>query len=147
MDMESIVADKIARDNLNACMADQVLNAQESTFIETVKGLLENKKEWEVLSDDPRFPKWMCINEGVGVGKCTGVVQTSPENLLSWLYLIDSNQAKQSHINSNGPDSSKYPNKVVRRINNHHQLLYACRKLPPPPHPTILVNKRDLEEE
>jgi len=60
------------------------------------------------------------------------VVQTSPEELTAFMYLTDTHQAREAHIATNGPDSSKYPNKTICVINDHHHITYSCRKLPPP---------------
>jgi hypothetical protein len=60
------------------------------------------------------------------------VVHSSPEELLAYNYLTKTHHARESHIVANGQDSSKYPNNTIRTINDHHQILYSCRKLPPP---------------
>jgi len=48
------------------------------------------------------------------------------------MYLTNTHQTREAHVAANGPDSSKYQNKTIRVINDHHQIFYSCRKLPPP---------------
>ena len=88
---------------------------------------------WDALDKDMMFPKWVALSEsGVAIGKCLGVVQTSPEELLAWMFLFDSNQSMAKHTKENGADKHKYPNKLLSQINDHHIISYSCRKLPPP---------------
>ena len=76
--------------------------------------------------------KFVSIKDGVGIGTCTGVVQTSPEELTTFMYETDTHQTREAHIAANGPDSSKYPNKTIHVVNDHHHITYSCRKMPPP---------------
>ena len=94
--------------------------------------LSTTKDEEEVLEDNPLFFKKVFFREGLVIGTCTGVVHSSPEELLAYNYLTKTHHARESHIVANGQDSSKYPNNTIRTINDHHQILYSCRKLPPP---------------
>ena len=105
----------------------------EEAIINQVKQNLSTSKDEEVqIDDNPFFSKVVGFKDGIGIGTCTGVVQTSPEELLGFMYLTNTHEARESHIAANGPDSSKYPNKTIRVINDHHQIVYSCRKLPPP---------------
>jgi len=45
---------------------------------------------------------------------------------------IDSDYDKAKHIKANGPNAMQYPNYEVAQINDHHQIIYSCRKLPSP---------------
>ena len=105
---------------------------ERSTITQTYHTLSTSKDEEEVLDDSPTFPKKVTIRDGTGIGTCTGTVHTPPENLLAYMYLTNTHQTREAHVAANGPDSSKYPNKTIRVINDHHQIVYSCRKLPPP---------------
>jgi len=105
----------------------------EKSVFEQVKNEISNSSQvYEVLDPDLFIPKWKVLSEKVGIGKCHGVVETSPEELLAWLWHNESNQSKASHVKQNGSDSSKFPNKVVCRINDHSNINYSCRKLGAP---------------
>jgi len=105
----------------------------EEAIINQVKQNLSTSKDEEVQIDDsPFFPKLVGIKDSIMIGTCTGVVQTSPEELLGFMYLTNTHEARESHIAANGPDSSKYPNKTIHVVNDHHHITYSCRKLPPP---------------
>ena len=54
-------------------------------------------------------------------------------------------EARKAHIAANGPDSSKYPNKTIRTINNHHKINYSCRKLPPPMNPREWLTRNIIQ--
>ena len=88
---------------------------------------------WETLDNDIFFPKWSFHDStGITVGKCTGKIHATPEELLAWMFIFDSNQSQQKHIKQNGPNAYKYPNKILRQVNDHHIITYSCRKLPSP---------------
>jgi len=106
-----------------------------STISQIEQSLSTSKGEEDELDDDLLFPKFVGIKDSIMIGTCTGVVQTSPEDLLAFLYLTNTHEARESHIAANGPDSSKYPNKTIHVINDHHKITYSCRKLPPPLNP------------
>ena len=103
-----------------------------STIDQIEQSLSTSKGEEDELDDDLLFPKFVGIKDSIMIGTCTGVVQTTPEDLLAFLYLADTHQARESHIAANGPDSSKYPNKTIYVVNDLHKINYSCRKLPPP---------------
>jgi len=97
--------------------------------------LLSTSKDDEILDDSLFFTKRLNIKNAIGIGTCTGIVQASPEELLAYSFLSTTHEARKAHIAANGPDSSKYPNKTIRVVNDHHQIFYSCRKLPPPMKP------------
>ena len=103
--------------------------------LKEVKGELENINEEKFTSLDGniRFPKDKVITEeGRGVARSVGVVQTTPVRVLAWQFYVESEEGIARHIEANGPDLDKYPKKTIRRINFHHQINYSCRKLPFP---------------
>ena len=105
--------------------------------------LSTSKDEQVPIDNRPFFPKFVSSkNDGVVIGSCTGVVQTSPEDLLAYMYLTDTHEARATHIAANGPDSSKYPNKKIHTINDHHHITYSCRKLPPPLNPRDWLTRK-----
>jgi len=108
---------------------------EETILTQTEQTLSTSKDEEEIIEDNPFFSKVVGFKDGIGIGTCTGVVQTSPENLLAFMYLNTTHEAREAHIAANGPDSSKYPNKTIHVVNDHHHLTYSCRKLPPPMKP------------
>ena len=114
-----------------------LLLPNEQTIHDHIFQTLSTSKDEQVPIDNrPFFPKFVSSkNDGVVIGSCTGVVQTSPEDLLAYMYLTDTHEARATHIAANGPDSSKYPNKKIHTINDHHHITYSCRKLPPPLNP------------
>jgi len=85
------------------------------------------------------------IQHGIGIGTCTGVVQTSPEELTAFTYLTDTHHDREAHIATNGPDSSKYPNKTIHVVNDHHKIHYSCRKLPPPLKPRDWLTRNIIQ--
>jgi len=89
-------------------------------------------EKWEILDNCPSFPKWINLTEAKKIGKCSGTIQTSPEELLAFIYLTGTHHARNSHIAANGPNGSKYPLKTIQVVNDHHHITYSCRKLPPP---------------
>ena len=103
-----------------------------SIITQIEQSLSTSKDKEDELDDDLLFPKFVGIKDSIMIGTCTGVVQTSPEELTAFMYLTDTHQARESHIAANGPDSSKYPNKTIYVVNDHHNINYSCRKLPPP---------------
>ena len=131
-------ADKAARASfiintflLNTCKKPH--SSQEQAILTQAEQTLSTSKdEEEIIDESPFFPKFVSIKDGIGIGTCTGVVQTSPEELTAFMYLTDTHEARDAHIAANGPDSSKYPNKTIRVVNNHNHITYSCRKMPPP---------------
>ena len=110
----------------------QIYSKQEFSTLKTVKNDIVHTSDWSRLDDNIFFPKWVVIDQGLAIGKCFGIVQTTPEDLLAWMYQTDSNQNKEKHIRQNGPDKSKYPDGEILRLNTHHRITYSCRKLPSP---------------
>ena len=107
-----------------------------SLLAQTEQTLSTTKDDAELIDESIFFHKWVCLkNDGVVIGICTGTVHTPPENLLAYMYLHDTHQARKAHIAANGPESSKYPLKTIHVINKHHHITYSCRKLPPPMNP------------
>ena len=131
-------ADKAARASfiintflLNTCKKPH--SSQEQAILtQAEQNLSTSKDEEEIIDDSLFFSKSVVIKNGIGIGTCTGVVQTSPEELTAFTYLTDTHHDREAHIAANGPDSSKYPNKTICVINDHHHITYSCRKLPPP---------------
>jgi len=105
---------------------------EEAIVTQAEQTLSTSKDEEEIIDDNPFFSKVVGFKDGIGIGTCTGVVQTSPEELTAFMYETDTHQAREAHIAANGPDSSKYPNKTIHVVNDHHNIHYSCRKLPPP---------------
>jgi len=143
-------ADKTARTSfINASLAKahphnktKLHSPHEISLMTHIEQTLSTSKDREEsLDDSPFFPKWVSIKDGVMIGTCTGVVQTSPEDLLAYMYLIDTHQNRNNHIAANGPDSSKYPYKTIRKMNDHHKIVYTCRRLPPPLKPRDWLNR------
>ena len=83
----------------------------EAILTKAEQTLSTSKDEEEIIDDNPFFSKFVVIKNGTGIGTCTGVVQTSPEELTAFMYLTDTHEARDAHIAANGPDSSKYPTK------------------------------------
>ena len=92
-----------------------------------------NEEKFTSLDGNIRFPKDKVITEeGRGVARSVGVVQTTPGRVLAHLFHIDSDVEMAIHVKANGPDLDKYPNKTIQRVAFHHQINYSCRKLPFP---------------
>ena len=112
------------------------LAAGEAGIVEDVHNVLGNipESKWTAMSSDSFFKKDKVYVEGesVGIGRCIGVVQTSPERLLAWYFDVNSDCDKAKHIKNNGPNSDQYPNGEIARISFHHQITYSCQKLPFP---------------
>ena len=111
--------------------------AQKEAFaIQDVQGDLGNIDQalWTSINVDLNFPKEKVHKDGetVGIARSVGTVQTTPERLLGWMFHIDSDYDKETHIKANGPNAMQYPNYVIARINDPHQITYSCRKLPFP---------------
>ena len=134
-------ADKAGRALFIDSLNKRKLTLLQSPHEEAIKTRIEiavstnSKDSEESLDDNPFFPKLVTVRYGTMVGTCTGIVQTPPEELLAFNYLTDTHQARDAHIAANGPNSSKYPNKSIHAINDHHKINYSCRKLPPPLNP------------
>ena len=124
-----------------------LLLPNEQTIHDNIFQTLSTSKDEQVPIDNrPFFPKFVSSkNDGVVIGSCTGVVQTSPEDLLAYMYLTDTHEARATHIAANGPDSSKYPNKKIHTINDHHHITYSCRKLPPPLNPRDWLTRNIIQ--
>jgi len=92
------------------------------------------QSSWSSISDDLFFPKDKVYKDGeqVGIARCIGTVQTSPERLLGWNFNFELDYRIVAHVKRNGPNASQYPNIVVVRINNHYAIFYCCRKMPFP---------------
>ena len=109
---------------------------EEATMAKIEQALSISKDNFEKVdcANSQTFPKHFMVNskDGISIGTCTGTVHASPEELLAFLYLTNTHEARDSHIAANGPDSSKYPNKTIHVVNDHHKITYSCRKLPPP---------------
>jgi len=92
-----------------------------------------SKEDWHQVDLDIFFPKWHANNSsGVLVGKCYGVVHTSPEQLLNWKFDTMSQYSVSEHERVNGPDKLRFPNRVLAHLNDHHKINYSCKRLPPP---------------
>ena len=140
--------DKVARAilvNSTIILNSQIHNSPNEQKITnlTEQNLSTSNDEEEELGDSLFFPKR--VNIKIGIGTCTGVVQTHPENLLAFMYLNTTHQAREAHIAANGPDSSKYPNKTIRVVNDHHKITYSCRKLPPPMNPRDFLARNIIQ--
>ena len=140
--MSASIVDHLKEDELaravivNSYHSIQTYSHHEEAIITQAEQTLSTSKDKaEIIDESPFFPKFVSIKDGIGIGTCTGVVQTSPEELTAFMYLTDTHEARDAHIAANGPDSSKYPNKTIRVINDHHKITYSCRKLPPPMNP------------
>ena len=123
-------------------------STHEQTFMtQTEQNLSTSKNEEEIRIDKSQtFPKWASINlDGIAIGTCTGVVHASPEEVLAYMYLTDTHQAQLNHIATTGPDSSKYPNKTIRVVNDHHKITYLCRKLHPPLNPREFLTRNIIQ--
>ena len=138
--MSSIIDHRSADESARAAFVNSFFSITHSltpneSFImaQTEQTLSTTKDDAELIEESLFFPKWVCLkNDGVVIGICTGTVHTPPESLLAYMYLTNTHQTREAHVAANGPDSSKYPNKTIRVINDHHQIVYSCRKLPPP---------------
>jgi len=113
-----------------------LLNDFENTTLLSVKHDLGSipEKEWQPLDSHGRFPKDKHLKEGesIGIGRCVGTVQTTPERLLGWVYNVESDYDKSKHLLANGPNAELYPSLSVCHHNDHHQIYYSCRKMPFP---------------
>ena len=119
------------------------LSPQENHNQTQIENILSaSKDDEEVIDDSLFFTKFVSIKEGIFIGTCTGVVQTFPENLLAYMYLTDTHQARETHIAANGQDSSKYPFKTIHVVNDHQKINYSCRKLPPPLNPRDWLTRK-----
>jgi len=108
----------------------------ENDTLQSVRGELESIDEdaWSSIDDNILFPKDKVHKEGksVGICSCVGTVQTSPEQVLCSCFSSDSDYDMAKHVKANGNNLEQYPNLIVSRINHHHRITYACRKLPFP---------------
>ena len=132
---DQLEADRVTRKSFvkNFLSQPHNLTPQENHNQTQIENILSaSKDDEEVIDDSLFFTKFVSIKEGIFIGTCTGVVQTFPENLLAYMYLTDTHQARETHIAANGQDSSKYPFKTIHVVNDHHKINYSCRKLPPP---------------
>jgi len=137
--MSASIVDHLKEDELaravivNSYHSIQTYSHHEEAIITQAEQTLSTSKDKaEIIDESPFFPKFVSIKDGIGIGTCTGVVQTSPEELTAFMYDTDTHQAREAHIAANGPDSSKYPNKTIHVVNDHHNITYSCRKIPPP---------------
>jgi len=68
------------------------LSTFERRTVEDVQNELGNinSKPRTVIDDDLFFPKEKVFKEGdtVATGRCVGTVQTTPEKLLAWMYVL-----------------------------------------------------------
>ena len=108
----------------------------ESQFIEKIKNKLKSNDSytsWGVIDDSIFFPRFMLHKDGSasGIAKSTGIIQAPPEEIVGWIKNI-SEETLQNHMKQSGLDLHKYPKKEVSFINDHHHLIYMCRKLPFP---------------
>jgi len=89
---------------------------------------------WTSIDDNTSFPKEKVHREGeqVGIARCIGIVQTTPERLLAWFFTVDLDYDHAKHVKGNGPNADLYPNITVAMLNDHHKIYYSCRKLPFP---------------
>jgi len=144
--VENRAADEAARaDFVNSLSTKQSHSPNEISIITQTEQTLSTKDNAEILVDSPFFPKFVNVREGIVIGTCTGVVQTSPEELTAFMYLTNTHEVREAHIADNGPDSSKYPNKTIRVINDHHKITYSCRKLPPPMNPREWLTRNIIQ--
>ena len=133
-------------DRLEANVKDSrpELTQKEAATVHGVQGELGNiyQASWTSIDEDLNFPKdkaQLKDGEGKGIARCVGIVQTTPERLLGWMFHIGSDLNKAKHIKANGPNAEQYPNYVVAQTNDHHHITYSCRKLPFPLSPLWLV--------
>jgi len=151
--MSSIIDHRSADEAARAAFVNSFFSITHSltpneSFImaQTEQTLSTTKDDAELIEESLFFPKWVCLkNDGVVIGTCTGTVHTPPENLLAYMYLHDTHQAREAHIAANGPDSSKYPLKTIQVINDHHHITYSCRKLPPPMNPREWLTRNIIQ--
>ncbi|GMI58993.1 hypothetical protein ScalyP_jg11017 [Parmales sp. scaly parma] len=88
---------------------------------------------WESVEDSLFFPTWKKEGPHGGSAKSSGIVQTSPAELLAFIFDVDSDHLTNSHIKRNNCEDLKlYPNKIVATINDHHIIHYQCIKMPFP---------------
>ena len=122
---------------------------EEATMAKIEQALSISKDNFEKVdcANSQTFPKHFMVNskDGISIGTCTGTVHASPEELLAFLYLTNTHEARDSHIAANGPDSSKYPNKTIHVVNDHHNINYSCRKLPPPLKPRDWLTRNIIQ--
>ena len=146
--VDSRVSDETARVAfVNSCLSttQSYTPHEQAILTQAEQTLSTSKDEEEIIDESPFFPKFVSIKDGIGIGTCTGVVQTSPEELTAFMYLTNTHEVREAHIADNGPDSSKYPNKTIRVINDHHKITYACRKLPPPMNPREWLTRNIIQ--
>jgi len=99
---------------------------------------LENEEadtslKWKLFKSDLFFPKYLVKDrDGLVASKCKGLVQTSPENLLSFFFAYESDWAMADHWERNGMDRIHFPRKIVENINAHHHITYNAQKMPFP---------------
>ena len=104
----------------------------------------EDEFDWVTIKDkNSKNPKWKLHDEAdpICYAKCSGVVATTPENLLAWYWNFDSYQSTRKHIDQNGDDPKNFPNRCEKLFNNHHHMLYACRKMPFPLSPRDFLSR------
>jgi len=86
------------------------------TLTEKTQTELEIEEEnWIPLDNDLFFPKDKVFQEGeqVGIGRCVGTVQVSPERLLGFYWNTNSDERMENHVKSNGPNQDLYPYKTM----------------------------------
>lgn len=64
--------------------------------------------------------------------KGAAIIPCSPELMLAWTYAFTSRYDTRLHVESNGADMNKYPNKVVCHVNKHHHIIYYTMRAPFP---------------
>ena len=140
-------ADKAARASFtNSTRFISIFSKKEQTILSQInKTLSISKEDQGTLDENQQFPKWASNKDGIGIGTCTGIVQTSPEEVSAYMFLTDTHEARETHIAANGPDSCKYPLKTIRTINDHHKINYFCRKLPPPLNPRDWLTRNIIQ--
>jgi len=120
----------------NAKDSHPELAQKEAATVHSVQGELGNipQSSWSSIDEALNFPKDKVHKDGesVGIARCVSTVQTTPERLLGWMFHIDTDDSKTKHIKANGTNNEQYPNYVVARVNDHHQITYSCKKLPFP---------------
>ena len=144
---EAREADEAARASFYAIYSETHSSTQEQGMMTQIeKTLSTSKDDEEILGTSQTFPKFASITgDGIMIGTCTGVVHASPEEVSAYMFLTDTHQARKTHIAANGPDNSKYPLKTIHAINDHHNINYSCRKLPPPLNPRDWLTRNIIQ--